>query len=402
MRKMLIVLRHEFRTIISKPSFWFGIIGTPIIMGAIFAGIGITSGAATVAVIAQQRAQPSVPQGYVDQADIVAQAGEAFEAFGSEREAQAALDSGQIEAYYVIPPDYLQTGQVRMVAQEIDDTPLGPRQKTAAFDRMLRANLLGDEALAAQVSQRANLDQSTSVAPVEDRRGGPILGGFSPLVYGIAILFFIVLMTASAYLMQAVTTEKENRVIEVLMSSVTPTQLLAGKILGLGLIGLIQLVLWFGTAVYFLTTPFIRDLIGPIAPSAVLLTVLFFILGYFVYASLLAGLGALMPGAREAAQYSFLVLLPLFIPLYLNTAIGAEPDGPLAVGLSLFPFTAPIVMPMRMFATDVPAAQVAISLALLVGLVYFAATGAARAFRAQSLLSGSKPTLKQVVAAFRT
>jgi ABC-2 type transport system permease protein len=124
-------------------------------------------------------------------------------------------------------------------------------------------------------------------------------------------------------------------------------------------------------------------------------------MGYFVYASLLAGLGALMPGSREAAQYTFLVLIPLFIPLYLNQAIAAEPNGLLATGLSLFPMTSPIVMPMRLFTANVPAWQVALSVILLAGMVYLAIAGAARVFRAQSLLSGTKPTFKQVVAAFR-
>jgi len=128
---------------------------------------------------------------------------------------------------------------------------------------------------------------------------------------------------------------------------------------------------------------------------------LFFVMGYFVYSSLLAGLGALMPGSREAAQYTFLVLIPLFIPLYLNQAIGAEPNGLLATALSLFPMTSPIVMPMRMFSTNVPAWEIALSVALLGGMVYLAIAGAARVFRAQSLLSGSKPSFKQVVAAFR-
>ncbi len=132
-----------------------------------------------------------------------------------------------------------------------------------------------------------------------------------------------------------------------------------------------------------------------------LLTAVFFVLGYFVYASLLAGLGALMPGSREAAQYTFLVLLPVFIPLYLNTAIATEPNGPLAVALSLIPFTSPLVMPMRLFGTSVPPVEIVISLVLLAGLVYLAINASARAFRAQSLLSGARPTLQQVIAALR-
>ncbi|MFC1463717.1 MAG: ABC transporter permease [Candidatus Brachytrichaceae bacterium NZ_4S206] len=401
MSKTWVVLKHEFRTIVSKPSFWFGIIGLPIIIGAVIVVIGLISGIATVAVVTQRTSQSNLPHGFVDYAGIVRQADDGFERFAGEPEAERALRSGVIEAFYVIPADYMQSGEVRMVMKELDDSPLGPRRRASAFQRMVNRNLLDDEALWTQLDRQVNITQSESVATVRTRTG-PSFGGFSPLVYGVAVLFFIILMTASAYLMQSVTTEKENRVIEILMSSVTPTELLAGKILGLSLVGLIQLILWFGSAILALTRlPFLSEVIGPISPAAVLLTAMFFVLGYFVYASLLAGLGALMPGSREAAQYTFFVLLPLFIPLYLNTAIAAEPNGPLAVTLSLIPFTSPLVMPMRLFGTSVPPLEVAISLALLAGLVYLAIQASARAFRAQALLSGSKPTLKQVIAAFR-
>jgi ABC-2 type transport system permease protein len=404
MNKTLIVLKHEFKTVAGKPSFWFGILVAPFLVGIVVAAIGLTSGLATAAVIAQQESRPEQVQGFVDQASIITQPAQGFEPFADEAAAKQALASGAINAFYVIPADYLQTGNVRMVANEIEDTPSGPRSREGDFNRMLRQNLLsGDAELAAQINNRVSIAERQSVAPQEgDVTGGRSFGGFSPLVYGIAILFFILLMTASAYLMQSVTTEKENRIMEVLMSSVTPRQLLTGKILGLSLVGLIQLALWFGSAIFALTSlPFLRDLVGGISPIAVVLTVVFFILGYFVYASLLAGLGALMPGSREAAQYTFIVVLPLVIPLYLNTAIAAEPNGPIATVLSLFPLTAPIVMPMRLFSTAVPPLELAISVTLLAATVYLAVTGASRAFRAQSLLSGTKPTFKQVVAAFR-
>jgi len=401
MNKTLVVLRHEFLTIVKKPSFWFGMLGMPFIVGIIVAIIALAGGAATASVVSQRSARPSKPQGYVDLSGLVKRGGDHFQPFASEDQARSALASGQIEAYYVVPADFLQTGQVRMVANEIDDTPFSPRNQSSAFGALIKGNLLSDQALAKQVTTPVEIKDNIALAPPEARKGGSF-GGFSPLGYGVAMLFFIVLMTASAFLMQAVSTEKENRVIEVLMSSVAPGQLLAGKILGLGLIGLIQLALWFGSALFTLTSvPLISRFVGPISGLAVLVTMVFFVLGYFIYASLLAGLGALMPGGRETAQYSILVLAPLFIPIYLNQAIGAEPAGPLATVLSLIPLTAPIVMPMRLFTTDVPLWQVGVSFGLLVGFDFLAIAGAARVFRAQSLLSGSKPSFGQVLQAFR-
>lgn len=401
MSKTMVVLKHEFKSIVWKPSFWFGILVMPFIIGIIVVVVGVIGGAATAATIAESQNRVTA-QGFVDHAGLIKQPANGFQAFADEAAAKQALAAGQIEAFYVVPANYLQTGAVRMVADNIELSPSAPRNRSDEFGRMLNTNLIDDPAIGQQINQSINIAGETPIATTSERRGGPTFGGFSPLVYGIAILFFIVLMTASAYLMQSVTQEKENRVMEVLMSSVTPRDLLAGKILGVSLVGLIQMVLWFGSTIFALTSlPFLSSVVGPISPAAVLLTVLYFALGYFVYASLLAGLGALMPGTREAAQYTFLVMIPLFIPLYLNQAIGAEPNGLLATALSLFPMTSPIVMPMRLFSANVPAWHIALSLALLAGTVYLAMAGAARVFRAQSLLSGSKPTFKQVVAAFR-
>jgi ABC-2 type transport system permease protein len=401
MSKMSVVLKHEFKSIAMKPSFWFGILVMPFIIGIIVVVVGVIGGAATAATLAETQNRVTT-QGFVDLAGLIKQPENGFKAFDDEAAAKQALVAGEIEAFYVVPADYLKTGSVRMVANNIELSPTGPRSRSDEFGRMLNASLIGDPALAQQINQRITIAGETPIATSTEQRGGPTFGGFSPLVYGIAILFMIVLTTASAYLMQSVTQEKENRVMEVLMSSVTPRDLLAGKILGVSLVGLIQMALWFGSSIFALTSlPFLSSVVGPISPAAVLLTVLYFALGYFVYASLLAGLGALMPGSREAAQYTFLVLIPLFIPLYLNQAIGAEPNGVLAIALSLFPMTSPIVMPMRMFSVDVPAWQVTASVVLLAGMAYLAVAGAARVFRAQSLLSGSKPTFKQVVAAFR-
>ncbi len=401
MSKMSIVLKHEFKSIAMKPSFWFGILVMPFLIGIMVVVIGLISGVATAATIADAQNRVTT-QGFVDLAGIIKQPAKGFQPFADEASARQALTDGKIEAFYLVPADYLKTGSVRMVADNIEAGPNAPRSRSDAFGGILSAALTGDPALVQQINRPITIAGETSVASATERRGGPTFGGFSPLIYGIAVLFMVVLMTASAYLMQSVTQEKENRVIEVLMSSVTPRDLLAGKILGVSLVGLIQMTLWFGSSIFALTTlPFISNMVGPIPPAAVLLTMLYFVLGYFVYASLLAGIGALMPGSREAAQYTFIALIPLFIPLYLNQAIGAEPNGLLAIALSLFPMTSPIVMPMRLFSVNVPAWQVAASVILLAGMVYLSITGAARVFRAQSLLSGVKPTFKQMIAALR-
>jgi ABC-2 type transport system permease protein len=141
--------------------------------------------------------------------------------------------------------------------------------------------------------------------------------------------------------------------------------------------------------------------LGSVTAGSVVVAVIYFVLGFFIYASLMAGLGALMPGSREAAQYTFFIILPLIIPMYVSTALLYEPNGALAVILSLIPFTSPVVMVMRITATDVPLYQIIAGIVLLAVTVVIVINVVARLFRAQSLLSGSKPSIKDIVLALK-
>jgi ABC-2 type transport system permease protein len=397
MTKILVVVRHEFATLVGKWSFWFGLIGVPLFMGAIMFVTIFASGVATASAISAQEDR-SHTLGYVDLSGLIRSlpTGNPLQAFPDEASAKAALEADQLAGYFVVPADYLDTGKVALVSKQF--TPMN--SPTGAFEQAMRYNLLnGDPQAVLRVSTPVNLYTIEALAP-KDAKGGSG-APFPVLPIAAAMMFSIVLVTASSYLMQSVTTEKENRVMEVLMSSMTPTQLLAGKVLGLGLVGLVQMALWLGSALGALNFIPAGVSLGVVTVEAVVVGLAFFLLGYFIYASLMAGLGALMPGSREAAQYTFFIILPMFVPLYLNTAIALEPDGPLATALSIIPFTSPVAMVMRMVSTDVPAWQIALALALSAVTVAAVIWVVSRIFRAQSLLSGSKPTVREIVAALR-
>ncbi|MGQ9904763.1 MAG: ABC transporter permease [Anaerolineae bacterium] len=398
MRKILIVMRHEFVTLITRPSFWIALIGVPIFMAVIMGITIVSSTAATISAIAARQSRTDA-QGYVDHSGIIRSLPEGMNlrAFDDEASARAALEAGDISGYFVVAQDYIESGAVQYVSREFNplDSP------TDAFERALNYNLLGgDTALLSAFSRPVLIEKETATAPAE-AKGGAGGAPFPIIPMVIAIMFSIVLITAASYLMQSVTTEKESRVIEVLMSSLTPTQMLAGKVLGLGLIGLAQMALWLLSGLAALRFIPAGASLGVVDGGAIIVGLVFFVLGYFIYASLMAGLGALMPGTREAAQYTFFIILPLFLPLYLNTAISLEPDGPLAVVLSLIPFSAPVAMVMRMTATDVPAWQIILALVLLAMTVVVVITLAARVFRAQSLLRGAKPSLREIALALK-
>ena len=397
MNKVLIVARHEFLTLVTKPSFWIALIGLPLFIGVIMAVSILGSGAATAATIASKQNEVIV-QGYVDHSGLIKAMpqGITMQAYPDEAAAQAALSSGKLNGYFVVPADYISSGNVTYISPEFSPV----NSPTDNFEKVLKYNLVGGNATALQHADTAvNVHNETALAPKSSKGGTGMPFPLLPMFAG--ILFMIVMITASSYLMQTVSTEKETRVMEVLMSSITPRQMLTGKIIGLGMVGFVQMALWLLSSLTALNYIPEATALGSISAGSVVVAVIYFILGYFIYASLMAGLGALMPGTREAAQYTFFVILPLIIPMYLNTALLYEPNGPLAVALSLIPFTSPVVMVMRITAADVPLYQVVLGAVLLALTVVLVINVVARLFRAQSLLSGSKPSMKDIVLALK-
>jgi ABC-2 type transport system permease protein len=175
------------------------------------------------------------------------------------------------------------------------------------------------------------------------------------------------------------------------MVSVTPRQLLTGKIIGLGLVGLLQTIIWVGTGRILLAqsgSVFSLSSAFQLPASFLIWAVIFFLLGYTVYASLMAGLGALVPNMREASQATILVIFPLIIPIFLLSILINDPNGMLAVILSLFPLTSPVTMMLRLSAISVPFWQTLLSAGLLVATDILVLRSVAHMFHAQTLLSG--------------
>jgi ABC-2 type transport system permease protein len=172
---------------------------------------------------------------------------------------------------------------------------------------------------------------------------------------------------------------------------------LTGKIIGLGLAGLLQTLVWetAGLGLLRLSGQLFQLPASFQLPVSILAWgVLFFILGYAVYASLMAGVGALVPNMREASQMTLIIALPLFVPLIMISLLSDQPNGVAAVIISLFPLTAPVAMMSRLAATDVPLWQLLLSALLLLGAAALIIRSVARLFLAQTMLSGQNFNLK--------
>jgi ABC-2 type transport system permease protein len=212
------------------------------------------------------------------------------------------------------------------------------------------------------------------------------------LPFVVSLVAMMPLFIGGGYLFQSLTNEKESRVMEVLLVSLRPRQLLTGKLLGLSALILVQYLVWVGIAVVAVTVlgQGLGELLAAIHLSGreVLLAFPYALGGFGLYAGLMAGMGALTADVEGARGWTFVLTLPMLVPFYVGSALIQAPHGTLALVLSLFPYSAPVGMLMRMTVTAVPAWQFAVSLGLLALTAVGTIALMARLFRAQTLLSG--------------
>ncbi len=404
MNKTLLILRNEIVNTVTRKSFLFTAIGLPLLAFLVFMGVGLLNqgGSGTGAEAETDSGAPQV-QGYVDQAGLIQALPEDLPSgvlVGHPDEASAlrALEAGEIDAFYIIPEDYVADGTLYYIDPEA--RPFGLGSKTWPMRWVLFVNLLGGDAeLAARVRNPMDI-QVTALSPEAQRETDGMAAFWVP--YAVTMIFYIVILMSASLLMQSVSKEKQNRVMEILMASVSPRQLLAGKIAGLGIAGLVQTLIWAGTGYTLLRLAGRTFSLPPgleLPPTILIWGVVFFLLGYAVYASLMAAMGAMVPNLREASQATFAVIWPLIVPLFFINVLIEKPSEALAVGLSLFPLTSPIAMMTRLAASDVPLWQPLLAVALLLATAVLIVRAVAGMFRAQTLLSGQEFSLRRFFAA---
>jgi ABC-2 type transport system permease protein len=239
---------------------------------------------------------------------------------------------------------------------------------------------------------------SPSTEPVRDQDN--LLTMLLP--YGVMVFFYFAIMGTASMMFSSFSKEKENRVLEILINSATPYQIMGGKIIALGLVGLFQVALNGMSALVMLKYS-IEQFDLPIEYlldfSILGWGLVFFIFGYLLYAALLSGVGALVPNIRETSQLTSILFLPGMIPFFLISILIDSPNGGLAVFLSLFPLTAPTTMLLRLSAAAVPLWQLGLALTLLAASALLVTHLAARLFRAQNLLSGQSFQVRRFVRA---
>jgi ABC-2 type transport system permease protein len=414
MNKTWIVLKTEFINTVKRRSFLLALILVPLVPALILGVMSLIkqkepSEDADGISVSDSSIDTQLPQGYLDFANIIKSSPEwlgkdQIIPFHQEDEARKAVLSGEISGFFIIQPDYIYSGSIQYISQDFN--PFASLDSTWKINTLIQYNLLGGDQEQFDSFFNPMQVQYVDLLPGEGEEGidfaTDAMSFYIP--YGMTMLFYVLILASASLMMNGITKEKENRVMEILVSSIKPRELLAGKILGLGLVGLLQLVVWLGSAFILLRLAGKTLLLSTLAqlPINVLFWgVIFFILGYLVYATIMAGVGALVGTVKEASQATFIVILPILIPVMLSGVIANQPNASLAVILSLIPFTAPNAIMTRIAITDIPLWQLLLSVGLLIITIILLIRAVAGMFKTQLLLTGQKFSLTLFFKALR-
>lgn len=430
-RKLFHIIRREYLQQIKTKGFWIGTILIPLLglafvyLQVILASTLIPEGKIGVVdltgrlyepLVLEQKAVSDVDEkdGKVEEKSRKMPAKITFfEVKGTpetlpavRKELNERVQKKEIKAYIVIPADGLATGNVEWRARSVKADMILRESVERGLARAGTKERLKDQGVDPAVYEKARLTvkldprEATEKETSEDAKNVGVNLAVSGVLF---FLIYISIFIYGAFIMRGVLEEKNNRIVEVIISSVKPTTLMLGKIIGIGLVGLTQYAVW-GLFAFSLTLPGIVGLMGaaggslPSIPGATILAfVVFFLLGYFLYAGLYAALAAPFNTEQEAQQ---LVMIPGMMLILASTMwffAFNTPDGTLSRVLSLFPFTSPLLMFMRISVQPPPAWEIALSIVILLLTIWGVAWFAGRVYRVGILMYGKKPTLPEII-----
>lgn len=395
MAKTWTIIKHEYVTNVKRRSFLFGAFVVPIISILL---IGVVFG---LVISDETDVSRLGTVGYVDQSGVLARQIDQpgyFRQYESQDAASAALDDDSIGAYFVVMSNYMNSGEI----QAFSKTGL-PAALTGDIDAFMRANL--SAGLDPTIAERLKDPVETTVKTLDNGRvirDSAVAGLFIiPLIF--VMVFLFASQTTSGYLMSGVVEEKTNHIMEVLVTSVTPFQLMFGKIVGLGLLGLTQLVIWIAAGYATLAIGRNSDVLSGITipPDLLVVGVIYFLLGYFLLATVMAAIGVVIGSEQESRQFAGIFGLVLAIPFFLITSFITDPNGGVVTFLTMFPFTSPVSMILRMGFSAVPTWQLILSIGLLLLTALLMAWASARIFRWALLLYGKRPGIRELIRVIR-
>jgi ABC-2 type transport system permease protein len=310
------------------------------------------------------------------------------------------VNSGDIDGFLWLSDDAVAARKVTYYGRESS----GFMEKSWLQDQLDRAILLQE--LAQRGINGAQVEQLLKPVNLETVRveGGKETKandkGMFFAVFAMVMLLYTAVIFYGVSVMRAVLEEKNSRVMEVLLSSATSTELMAGKLIGVGAVGLTQIAIWIvmaGTYAFPALAASASTGEIHIAPLTLAAFALFFLLGYLLYSSVYAAIGAIITSEQEGQQLQFIIILPLIVSVFMMGPVMRAPDAPVSVWTSMVPFFSPVLMYLRIAVQPPPVWQIALSLLLLVATIAGILVLCARIYRIGILMYGKRPTLPEIV-----
>lgn len=408
LHKVWLIARREFWFNLRRRAFLASMFLFPLVFIG-FTGLGALIGGSFARDISAFKAVGIVDEsGIVVRADgtpYMAELPEPFRLYSSESEARQAFDANALDGYYVLRPDFLRT--LKPEAYYRRDKVFGEALNNHLLDEVLTPSIaaqVGKPDLVARLENPLRELKLYRVGnPQEMPREALFAAFFAPILVGSVV--FIMTMNVSQFLMLGLADEKENRMMELFITSARPSEMLWGKLLGLGALGLLQIAVWLAIGIAFAAARG-TDVLGTLAtlqldPDFLLVVIVYAMLGYTLYGAIMAAIGASVNTDQEARQVASLLGLVGVLPLMFLIAFFTDPNGGVALVMSLLPFTSPSGMPLRMAVTTVPSEHIWLGIALhiltIIGVMWLSA----RIFRLGMLNYGKRLSWREIWRALR-
>lgn len=308
------------------------------------------------------------------------------------------VNAKQIDGYVWLTRDALKAGKVQYFARSTSDLAEDEHMQDALTTVAIKQRLASSGVQNVDVD---SLVKRVNLQPIQIGRAGSSPDAMFATAFLLVLILYMTVIIHGVAVMRSVLEEKSSRVMEVLLSAVTPKELMAGKIIGVGAVGLTQIAIWAALAGIFSGPGLAAASMGT---GSVHLTaamggffIIFYLLGFLLYSSLSAALGALVNSEEEAQQLQFFVVMPIIIALMVMGVVFRAPSSTASVVLSMIPFFAPILMYLRVLVEQPPAWQLLLCIGIMLGTIYLVLSLCARIYRIGILMYGKRPTLPEIM-----
>jgi ABC-2 type transport system permease protein len=413
MRKTWAVIRREFVERVRTKWFWISAILGPVFFAAIIVVPVLLSRSAGVRRIAVVDGSSTEFGTRVVQ---VLSAGRSFRAhrvvasLGVFDSLTAQVEAKQLDGFLIVTDDLTETGRAEYRASNVSSIQ-AIEELQRALSRLVVKVRLEREGVNPAVVDRAQIPISLETKKISrgETRTESVGGSFF-MAYIMAVLLFMAILLYGVNVMSSVLEEKNNRIMEVLVSSLKPFEMMLGKVLGVGAVSFFQFLIWGVSArvLFSQRQALLRTMTGtadtgsgfqmpPIPLATIAVFMAFFLGGFLLYSAMFAAVGAMSGNEQEARQAQQPVMYLLMVSYLSIFALTNDPNSAFSTGLSLVPFTSPIAMPVRWTAGNLPFSEVVASLAILLVAIMGVTWVAARIYRIGILMTGKRPNIKELV-----